>query len=101
MTASIGSRDSGATRRAGGDSVDETQARPRVVERGDLVVDEPTAEPDRLHQPEHEIGRDARRLLRPRDPQPAVVLERAQVCGKARCQLRVSWWAEDQHMEAA
>ena len=49
-----------------------------------LLSTSPQREPDLLHPLEHEVGGDARRLLRPRDPQPAVVLERARERGNRR-----------------
>ena len=61
-----------------GDAVDEPQARPRAVDGGT-----PCCRRGRASSPmcctdvEDEIGGDARRLLRPRHPQPAVGLERA------------------------
>src|SRR5947208_16256704 len=60
-----------------GDPVDEPQPRPRGVDGRDLVVDEPRVEPDLLDAVEREVGGDARRLLRPGDPEAAIVLERA------------------------
>src|SRR5262245_34143908 len=48
---------------------DELHALEDVGDRGALVVDESRRQPGRLHRVEVQIGRDLRRLLRPRDPQ--------------------------------
>ena len=50
---------------------------------------------------EDEIGGDARRLLRPRDPQPTVGLERARHRRKASRQLGLPRHEEHDHVEAA
>src|SRR5258708_4213162 len=51
----------------------ELQARPRLVDRADLDVDHAGREPDAADDVLGQIGRDARSLLWPRDPDHAIV----------------------------
>src|SRR5918996_2292499 len=54
----------------------EAQARPRLVERGDLVVDEAGVHAQAPHDDLRQIRRDSRRPLGPRDPEAAPVGDR-------------------------
>ena len=54
----VGYRQPAVGCRAVGEAVDESQARPRVVDRAHLVVDEPVREPDLAHDALAEVGRD-------------------------------------------
>ena len=53
----------------------QPQARPRVVDGAHLRVDEPERQPDLALHVLGQVGRHARRLLRPRHPDPAVDVE--------------------------
>src|SRR5215211_7458177 len=57
--------------------VDELDALEVLGDRGALVVDEAGVEPGALDGLEVEVGREARRLLRPRDPEPSGGIEAA------------------------
>ena len=83
------------------DAVDEAQARPGLVDRCDLVVDEPDGEPGFLNDLEGHVGRDPGGLLGPRDP-------KAPARGKSRLQLGESLLVttrrvreEDDHVQGA
>ena len=64
-----------------------------------LLSTRPASEPDGLHRIEHEVGGDTRRLLRPRDPEPTVGLERARHRGEAAGQLGTPGHEEHDHVE--
>ena len=55
---------------------DEPQARPGLVDRADLVVDQPDRERELADDVLGQVGRHARRPLRPGDPQPAGRVDR-------------------------
>ena len=52
-------------------AVDEAQAGPGLVDRADLVVDQPGREAELADHVLGQVGGDARGALRPRDPEPA------------------------------
>ena len=68
---------SGSAPGAVAEPVDEAQARPGLVDRADLVVDQPGREGELADDVLGQVGGDARGALRPRDPEPAGGIDRS------------------------
>ena len=70
------------------DPVDEPQARPGLVDRADLVVDQPGGERDLADDVLGDVGGDARGALRPRDPESAVGVDGAARAARSGARAR-------------
>src|SRR2546421_7682127 len=82
-------------RRAVLEPVDEAHRLPTAVDGGALVVDEPRVQARPLDGVEVEVGLDLRRLLRPRDPERVVRVERVLQRGEAALELRAAGREQD------
>src|ERR687891_382663 len=77
------------------------RSRPRLVERGDLVVDEAGVHAQAPHDDLRQIRRDSRRPLGPGDPQAAAVGDRAHSGRQSAFELRLLAHEEDDKIGAA
>src|SRR3954451_11129538 len=83
------------------DPVHEAQPRPRLVDRADLVVDEPALERNLADDVLGQVGLDVRRALRPRDPESAVGEDRPFERVEAALQRRAGREEADDDVELA